>query len=351
MLLIQLPETNLPASIVLFLVGAAGVWLIGSRLVVYADEIADRQRIGRAVMGLVFLAAATSMPEIITTIVAAVSGNASLVLGNLLGGITLQFAILAIADGFVVGVAITSFPRKTTTILEGVVLGLLMALLIATLTLNEYAVLGHVGLGSTFLAVCYLGAIALLRKHENGVSWVPVEVPEPGDVSEESVFVSSFPELGAGALNLRFLGLTCGLVLAAFLTVETAERIGMQTSMGSGFVGVTLLAGATSLPELSTTIAAVRLGAYTMAISNIFGSNLIMLALIWPADLLFLRGPILQEFEPVLSLALISGLIVTLVYVAGLLLRSRRNIFGLGYDSLAVLVISGVTLLLYWLRK
>lgn len=351
MLLTQLPETDLPTDVVLLLVGAVGVWFIGSRLVVYADEIADRYRIGRAVMGFVFLAAATSMPEIITTIVAAVGGNASLVLGNLLGGITLQFAILAIADGFVLGVAITSFPRKTTTLLEGVVLALLMALLIATLALNEIAALGHVGLGSTFLALCYLGAILLLRRHDDGVSWIPVEVPEPGDVDEESEFVSSFPELGAGALNFRFLGFSCGLVLAAFLTVEMAERIGTQTAIGSGFVGVTILAGATSLPELSTTIAAVRLGAYTMAISNIFGSNLIMLALIWPADILFLRGPILLEFEPVLWLALVSGLIVTLVYVSGLLVRSRRSLFGLGYDSLAVLVISGVTLVLYWLRK
>lgn len=351
MLLTQLPETNLPTNIVLFLVGAVGVWFIGSRLVVYADEIADRHRIGRALMGLVFLAAATSMPEIITTVVAAISGNASLVLGNLLGGITLQFAILAIADGFVLGVAITSFPRKTTTILEGVVLALLMALLIAILSLNEYAVLGHVGLGSTFLAVCYLAAIILLRRHDDGVSWVPVEIPEPGDVDEESVFVSSFPELGASALNLRFVGLSCGLVLAAFLTVEMTERISIQTSIGSGFVGVTLLAGATSLPELSTTIAAVRLGAYTMAISNIFGSNLIMLALIWPADVLFAQGPILLEFEPVLWLASISGLIITLVYICGLLVRSRRSLFGLGYDSLAVLVISGVTVMLYWFRK
>lgn len=350
-MLSYLPETNLPTNIMLFLAGAAGVWVIGSRLVVYADEIADRHRIGRAVMGFVFLAIATSMPEIITTVVAAASNHASLVLGNLLGGITLQFAILAIADCFVLGVAITSFPRKTTTILEGVVMALLTALLVAIVLSNEPFAVGHIGLGSMCLAACYLGGIALLRSHDQGLSWVPVEVPEPGDVDEESTFVSSFPELGSGALGLRFFGFSCVLVLAAFLTVETVERIAVQTSLGSGFVGVTLLAGATSLPELSTTIAAVRLGAYTMAISNIFGSNLLMLALIWPADILYLPGPILAEFEPILLLALISGLIISLIYVSGLVVRSRRNLLGLGYDSLAVLGISVVTLVLYWLLK
>ena len=64
-------------------------------------------------------------------------------------------------------------------------------------------------------------------------------------------------------------------------------------SIGAGtrFIGVTLLAGATSLPELTTSITAVRIGAYTMAISNIFGSNLIMLVLVFPADVLFRSSP------------------------------------------------------------
>ena len=123
------------------------VWFSGSRLVVYADEVADRMRIGRAMMGFVFLAAATSMPEIVTTGMASATGESSLALGNLFGGITLQFAILAVADGFARGAAITSYPRKTTAVVEGVALAFLLALLFGILTLGETSVLGHVGIG------------------------------------------------------------------------------------------------------------------------------------------------------------------------------------------------------------
>jgi cation:H+ antiporter len=345
-----IPPTALPVTAALFLIAAIVVWFSGSRLVVYADEVADRMRIGRALMGFVFLAAATSMPEIVTTGMASATGESSLALGNLLGGITLQFAILAVADGFARGAAITSYPRKTTAVVEGVALAFLLALLFGILVLGETSVLGHIGIGATMLGIFYIATIFLLRGHDEDDPWMPVSVPEPGETERESMFISSFPELGTAVLNARFAMLCVVILAAGALTVTMAERIAFQTGLGTGLVGVTLLAGVTSLPELSTTIAAVRLGAYTMAISNIFGSNLLMLALVWPADALFRHGPILAEFEPVLYLALVSGLLATIIYVAGLIVRSRRNVLGFGLDSLAVLGVFAVTLAFYWLR-
>ncbi len=347
-----IPQTPLPLTLALFALAAAGVWFSGGRLVAYADEIADRMRIGRAMMGLVFLATATSLPEIVTTALAAGGGDAHLALGNLLGGVTLQFAILALADGFARGAAITSYPRKTTTVLEGVALAFLLALLLAVLLIGETFTVLNVGIGATLLGICYLATFGLLRSHDENDPWTPVHVPESGEAAdEESPFVSSFPDLGAGALNLRFALLTAAILVSGALSVLMSERIAEQTGLGTGLVGVTLLAAVTSLPELSTTVAAVRIRAYTMAISNIFGSNLLMLALVWPADILYRKGPILAEFNPVLDLALVSGLIVTIIYIAGLLVRSRRSIWGFGHDSIAVLGVFAFTLVLYWVRR
>jgi len=346
-----MPQTPLALTIILFLVGAAGVWLSGSRLVAYADEIADRMRIGRAMMGFVFLAVTTSLPEIVTTGVAAGTGEASLALGNLLGGVTLQFAMLALADGVARGAAITSYPRKSTAALEGVALAFLLAMLFATLILGETIGIAGIGLGATLLGVFYVGALVILRRHDAADPWIPVQVPEAAEAETEGIFVSSFPELGTVALNLRFAFLSIAILASGALTVTMAERLVDQTGLGAGFVGVTLLAAVTSLPELSTTVAAVRIGAYTMAISNIFGSNLLMLGMIWPADIIYRDGPILSRFEPVLELSLISGLLATIVYIAGLLLRSRRSIGGFGFDSLIVLAIFAVTLVFYWFRQ
>ncbi|MCI5076470.1 hypothetical protein [Oricola sp.] len=344
----MIPQTPLALTALLFLAGAAGVWFSGGRLVAYADEIADRLRIGRAMMGFVFLATATSLPEIVTTAIAAGGGEAPLALGNLLGGVTLQFAMLAIADGFARHAAITSFPRKTTVALEGVALAFLLALLLAALTLGERTLLFQVGIGATLLGLVYAATLGVLRRHDAADPWTPVHVPEQAEAEEESVFVSSFPHLGTTTLNLRFLLLSAAILISATVTVIMAERLADQTGLGTGLIGVTLLAGVTSLPELSTTVASVRIGAYTMAISNIFGSNLLMLGLVWPADILYRKGPILAEFEPVLQLSLVSGLIVTIVYLGGLLLRSRRSLFGFGIDSLVVLGVFASTMVLYW---
>ena len=344
----MIPDTPLPLTLLLFLAGAVGVWLSGGRLVAYADEIADRLRIGRAMMGFVFLATATSLPEIVTTAIAAGGGNAPLALGNLLGGVTLQFAMLAIADGFARGAAITSFPRKTTAVLEGVALAFLLTLLLAALTLGENISIWEIGLGATLIGVLYLATLTVLRRHDAADPWMPVQVPEATEAETESVFVSSFPDLKTGALNMRFLLFSAAILVSGALTVTMADRFAEQTGLGTGLIGVTLLAGVTSLPELSTTVASVRIGAYTMAISNIFGSNLLMLGLIWPADILYRDGPILAEFEPVLHLSLISGLLVTMIYVGGLLLRSRRTVAGFGIDSVMVLGVFAMTLVLYW---
>ncbi|MDP7545719.1 MAG: sodium:calcium antiporter, partial [Alphaproteobacteria bacterium] len=92
------------------------------------------------------------------------------------------------------------------------------------------------------------------------------------------------------------------------------------------------------------TIAAVRMGAYTMAISNIFGSNLIMVLLILPADLFYRGGAILDHVDDTARLALVLGIGVTAIYVAGLLIKKKPRFLGLGLDSLLVLIVYGFSL-------
>jgi cation:H+ antiporter len=140
--------------------------------------------------------------------------------------------------------------------------------------------------------------------------------------------------------------LVCGILL-----VRTAESIATQTGLGSSFIGVTLLASATSLPELSTTIAAVRLGSQSMAIANIFGSNLIMIFLLLPADLCYRKGAILNAADASARFALISGIVVTTVYLTGLILRKPKRFLTIGIDSCVVLAFYIATLfVLYGLK-
>lgn len=338
-------------TIILFAGAAVGVWIAGSKLSVYADEISDRKNIGKAIMGLVFLAAATELPEVVTTFAAAMQGNAALVLNNMFGGITLQTAILVVADIVAVGSALTFYPRKSTTALEAALLALLLTFLLAIILVGEVEIIWHVGAGSIAIAFAYLLSIYLLRRSDRKIAWVPVEFPEESKKQTDHLKARSSASLLYSQLIFRFAAASFVILICGVVLVGTAENIASQTGLGSSFIGVTLLAGATSLPELSTTISAVRLGAYTMAISNIFGSNLIMLVLLLPADLLYMNGAILRSVDRSAQFALIAGILVTIVYLIGLLVRSKRRILGMGIDSFVVVCLYGATLvILYQLR-
>lgn len=341
----------LAVNMVLFAAGAAGVWQAGTAIARYADEIAERYKLGRAIVGLVFLASVTELPEIATTFTAAIAGEAKLVLGNMFGGITLQTSLLAIVDAVAVRGVLTMYPRKPTHALEAALLITLLGFLLLVCIAGDRAFWRNVGYGTVLLAGLYFICIWLLRSYDVEGDWVPVDLPdEPAPdapVAGRHAIAALFPnQLWARSGLAAFIILVCGMVL-----VFSSEAIAEQTGLGTSFIGITLLAAATSLPELSTTFAAARLGAYTLAISNIFGSNLIMLVLLLPADLLYRPGPILQVATTPEMLALAAGVLVTAIYVAGMIMRRKRQVFGMGMDSLLVLMVyAGSLVMLYQLR-
>ncbi|MGI9516169.1 MAG: sodium:calcium antiporter [Pirellulaceae bacterium] len=326
-------------NIGVFAVAAAVVWIAGTSLAIAAEEISDRRRMGKAIMGLLVLATATELPEIVTTLVAAASDNAELLLNNMFGGIALQTAILAIADATAIHVAITHYPRKTTPILEGTLLILILGVLNAIILIGDIPLAGHMGVASVVMAGLYFWAVVLLRRTDRKTGWRPVEIPPIPEGARAGMFRLSVSALSDRSLYLRFGIASLAILVFGGALVFAAEGIAIQTGLGNSFVGATLLAGSTSLPELSTTIMAVRLHSFTMAISNIFGSNLIMTLLILPADVLYVRGPLLLEADPSAVYALICGIIVTAIYVIGLVVRGRQRILGMGYDSFAVILV------------
>lgn len=343
-----LTQLSMPITFAIFLMAAIGVWMAGSKLAVCADAIAVRTGVGHAFMGLVFVAAATSLPEMVTTLYGAYAGEAELVLGNMFGGITMQTAVLAVADLLFATYALTSYPRGPGSALEATFLIALLAMLLGLHAVGEFGLPFGVGLGTLFLGVAYVGIVVMLRQYDGAQSWAPVDVPETEEpnVSETEGGVSQTVAVSNLVWHFIFLGLAilvCGLVLTA-----SAVAIAEQTGLGTSFIGVTLLAAATSLPEVSTTIAAVRIGAHSMAISNIFGSNLLMVALVLPADLVYTGAPILGAIDEATAFALVSGILVTAIYLAGLIIRSRRTFLRMGVDSALVLLVYAITLAVFY---
>lgn len=341
----NIPITSLPFSLLYFAICAAVIWYSGARLAYLADTLADRYKLAKSLVGLLLLSLATSLPEVATTLSAAVNQARDLVLNNLFGGIALQTAILAMSD-FWASRSITSYPRKANHALEATLLVLLLSITMIIVGLGETLVIFQVGIGSVLIAVIYAGAIWLLRHYDDSSDWVPVDLPDPEPLPFPAP--SGLAETGNRSLVWQVILACLAILVFGLLLIVFAERIATQSGLGSGFIGVTLLAGATSLPELTTSITAVRIGAYTMAISNIFGSNLIMLVLVFPADILFRGGPILQGASRTVSLALAFGIAVTSIYLIGLIVRRKPKIGTFGLDSILVLLTFLASLVAYY---
>jgi cation:H+ antiporter len=147
-----------------------------------------------------------------------------------------------------------------------------------------------------------------------------------------------------------FAGASAVVLLAGWLLAETGDAIAEQTGLGATFVGVTLLALATSLPEISTTTAAARNGNYESAFGNIFGSNAFNIALLVLVAALAGGTATLAAMSASTRFAAALAILLTTIYLWGLLEREDRTVLRMGWDSAAVtvLAVAGFAVM-YWL--
>lgn len=118
-----------------------------------------------------------------------------------------------------------------------------------------------------------------------------------------------------------------------------ANLLAVDWNWSGSWIGATLVAFTTSLPEISTTFGAVRQKAYVLAIANIFGSNALTIALLFPADLFYRKGPIMAEAHSSNLFLASVGIFITSVFLWGILERRRRTFLRMGIDSTVVLLV------------
>ena len=113
----------------------------------------------------------------------------------------------------------------------------------------------------------------------------------------------------------------------------------MQTGFGTGMVGFALIGVATSMPELSTIITAIRRRRYEMAFGQVLGTNFINLSLILLADAVFSGGPVIEELGRFEIVSALLGAALIGFFLVGLLERRDATMLGMGYDSFAVILL------------
>lgn len=334
---------SIPITFLVFTVAAMVVWTAGTKLSGYVDVYADRTGVGKAFAGALLLGGATSLPELATTLTASISGAANLAGTNLLGGVAMQIAVLALIDVFVLrGKPLTLFSPKASLLMVGVLLISLIALSSAAVSSGELVSVANVGFWSLFLFACYVVSMWTIYSYEGNPRWEPRgEVAEPPESARDlkDAHQSRYAESSNGALIGYFLLASLFVLIGGYFVAKSGEAIAEKTGIAQGFVGATLVALATSLPELSTTYSAVRFGAYSMAAANILGTNSLEIALFLPADIAYRDGLIFESLRPTDCFLASLGVIVTALYLWGILERRDRTVFGMGFDSCLVLIV------------
>lgn len=357
---------TLGPSVVGLAVSAAVIVVAGTRLARTADTLADRTGLGDAVAGALLLGAVTSLPGIVTTATGALEGDASFALANPVGGVAIQTVWLAIADLVYRRANLEHAAASLENILQALLLVAMLAIPVIAYATPQMT-LGWFHPATLAIPVLYAYGLVLLRQMHDRPMWRPIStqdtqaddaVPDgredrhdgEGDEAgrraattgpiraREQVDTRSTARLW---VSLGSLGLVVGVT--GWVIGQAGLGLVRMTGLPSDVVGFTVTTAITSLPELVTLIAAVRLGALTLGVGNIIGGNVFDTLMIAAADLFYLEGSVYASAGPS-SLVLLGGtMLITVVLAAGLIMRERR---GIGFEGLALPVLYGATVAL-----
>ena len=265
---------SLAAASGLFLLAAVAIVISASFLASSADVIADKMGLGRLWVGSLLLAGATSLPELVTAVAAAIGGSAELAAGNILGANMLNMSNLAILLALFGGREVfRQVAPQQTWVAGSAILLTAMATLFVVIQI-DFKVMA-VSIPAIAILVAYLVISRYLRKF----SMEAEEVEEHGGTSHSLAWGWTVFSLAAA-----------GVFVAGPALAISAESIAEATGIGSSFVGVLGLALVTTLPELTTTLAAFRMKAYDLGMANIYGTNSFNIVALAAADLAYTDG-------------------------------------------------------------
>jgi cation:H+ antiporter len=305
-----------------FIVSAAVVVLAAIKLAQYGDVIAVRTRLSGMFIGTLLLAGATSLPELLSAINALAIDIPNLAAGSMFGSSMFNMFMLAILD------LITQQARILRQVamnhaLTASLANLLMGLAVFFLLANIDAQIGWIGVDSLAIMGIYMVGVRLIQQQGGKPpSEMPAEQP------------------GIPSLRRALLGFSLAVLFLVFSTpyvVRSASQIAEMTGLSAGFIGATLLAITTSLPELVATIAAVRIRAYDLAIGNLFGSNLFNMFALGLTDIFYLKGRFLGVIDPTFALVGLLGLSLTSLGLIGNIARVERRLGFVEADALLIL--------------
>jgi cation:H+ antiporter len=323
-----------------FGVCAVVIIIAGTFLSKYADAIAELTGLGRLLVGSVLLAGATSLPELTVDVSAVRLGAVDLAVGDLLGSSLMNLLILALLD-------LTRHSRGRMLSKQAAAHALAGSMSAALTCVVVIGLLTGKAFGDYELVGFSPAVLVVAAAYCFGVRLVFLDqriAQRAADVQHQASAGISMRAALAG-----FAVCAAAILLAGPFLAEAADELAEKSGLGGTFVGTSLVAFSTSLPELVSSLAAVKLGAHDLAIGNVFGSNAFNMLLLAPLDAVH-AGPLLAAVSVSHVVTGVAAVLATLVAVMGQLYQSESRTRLIDPDAwLVILIVIWALVLVYYL--
>ncbi len=292
-----------------FIICVSLILVSGSRLCAYADIISKNSRISAGLMGVLFLACITSFPEMFTSLGSITVVHApDLAIGDLVGAVIINvFFIAMLAILFRKGSVLAGQSR--VNISTAVLTIMMLFVIIGALTLRRFTNIKsgifNVGFGSILLGLAYIAGTVASYKRE-----VKVVMRHTGKGI-------------AAPLMIKFIVSALIIIISGLWLASIGKKISDFYGWNEMYVGVILIAIATTMPELAVSFAALKRNSVNMAVGNLLGSNFFNLFIIFLLDIVLRRGEFLSYVSGLNIFPAFLAIILTTIAVAAMLKKPK----------------------------
>jgi len=321
-----------PVTLWLQFAALAGVIVFaGSNLSKYGDVIAEKTGMGRTWVGVILMASVTSLPELITGVSSIVIFNlADLAVGNVLGACMFNMLTIALLDVLSGPTPISTRANQGQVLAAGfgvLMLGVAAISIAASASMPE---IGWIGWNSVAFFLIYAVSMRTVFLFERR---------RIAELVHERVEAARYVSVSLGKAYRNYAVNAALVIGAATYLPYLGDQIATVTGLGGTFIGTTLIALTTTLPELVVSISALRIDAADLVYGNLLGSNLFNLAILAIDDLLYLKGSLLSDIAQSHVVSANAAMAMTAVAVIGLTYRASKKRFLFAWDSLAIVMV------------
>jgi cation:H+ antiporter len=323
-----------------FAATALVIVLAGVRLARYGDVLGEKSGLGRSWIGVVLLAATTSLPELFTGFGAtALAALPDIAVGDVLGSCMFNLVILSLVDA-VQPEPITARAHQGHALSIGFGLLLIGVAGVGLLADHRLPAFGSTGVYSPVLIALYFVAMRVIFAHEQHRRAREIQA-----VAEEL----QYREITLRSAVLHYGVAAVAVVAAALWLPQLGAELARQTGLGEAFVGSLFIAFTTSLPEIVVSLAAVRIGALDLAIANVLGSNLFNLLILGLDDVFYRQGPLMADVSASHSVSIVAIVMMNALFLIGLTYKVMTKRFVLAWDTGAIATVYVVAVALSYL--